>query len=495
MQTMGRRTSMVDKAMQDNQARVINFFWNYLFGEESDENNSHDMRIRRMNSQIQHAYLDQTKALRAIRAIAELVPQSDLETCRTYFGKLAQKIQGKSETYFALSIALSFIRNFTVKGTVKRETFVNEMQEQHQVLGSLFSELDNYMSTVKSEIAQMADERAHQNKQFDTTQLGEHIFQDIFPHKQQLEDRINFIKDFAKHDNSSISCAQLSQIWTAVVQGNPMLRDHITVSDWLRAICDDFMLGRNQNTTFFDNIKSFYMDTICGENNNFANLNVEGYHCIQGFFILINLRANKLVVQDDDVIKVNAGGSVKNTSWQGRKLDPAQIQVSSNVPPNEMEGIGVLWTIAIDCQEKIVGECVTKMLIQVHTQVDFGLEQKITMYEDQFVASCLQIIARQRGAIEGRPEAEKQRLNEAFQHAHKDVRARSIIKKILPVEEKRIIACLSYMKMLVLNSEVDGTHNLFPHSSLILGTNFDQIKIINAYTCMNNNGFRQQFLV
>ena len=89
-----------------------------------------------------------------------------------------------------------------------------------------------------------------------------------------------------------------------------MLRDHITVSDWLRAICDDFMLGRNQNTTFFDNIKSFYMDTICGENNNFSNLNVEGYHCIQGFFILINLRANKLVVQDDDVIKVNAGGSV-----------------------------------------------------------------------------------------------------------------------------------------------------------------------------------------
>ena len=55
---MGRRTSMVDKAMQDNQARVINFFWNYLFGEESDENNSHDVRIRRMNSQIQHAYLD-----------------------------------------------------------------------------------------------------------------------------------------------------------------------------------------------------------------------------------------------------------------------------------------------------------------------------------------------------------------------------------------------------------------------------------------------------
>ena len=43
---------------------------------------------------------------------------------------------------------------------------------------------------------------------------------------------------------------------------------------------------------------------------------------------------------------------------------------------------------------------------------------------------------------------------------------RSLMRKALPVEEKRIIACLSYMKMLVLNSEIDGTHGLIPHSSL-----------------------------
>jgi hypothetical protein len=56
--------------------------------------------------------------------------------------------------------------------------------------------------------------------------------------------------------------------------------------------------------------------------------------------------------------------------------------VCAKVAPNEMEGIGVLWKIAIDCQEKKVGECVTNMLLQVHTSVDFGLEDKITMFED-----------------------------------------------------------------------------------------------------------------
>lgn len=69
------------------------------------------------------------------------------------------------------------------------------------------------------------------------------------------------------------------------------------------------------------------------------------------------------------------------------------------------------------------------------------------------------------------------------------------MKKTLPVEEKRIIACLSYLKMLVLNSEKDGTYDLIPHSSLKLGTNLDAITITNAYMDMNSNGFRSRFIV
>lgn len=47
------------------------------------------------------------------------------------------------------------------------------------------------------------------------------------------------------------------------------------------------------------------------------------------------------------------------------------------------------------------------------------------------------------------------------------------IKKIMPVQEKRIIACLSYLKMLVYNSEKDGMHGLIPHSALNQGAVLD----------------------
>ena len=123
-------------------------------------------------------------------------------------------------------------------------------------------------------------------------------------------------------------------------------------------------------------------------------MNLEGYYCIQGFFLLINLRAGKLVVQDDDVMKANSNSLKKweTSAVQYRKIDPDLIQVCAKVAPNEMEGIRVLWKIAIDCQEKKVGESVTNMLLQVHTCVDFGLEDKITMFEDQFIESCMRII-------------------------------------------------------------------------------------------------------
>jgi hypothetical protein len=39
--------------------------------------------------------------------------------------------------------------------------------------------------------------------------------------------------------------------------------------------------------------------------------------------------------------------------------------------------------------------------------------------------------------------------------------------KNLPVEEKRIIRCLTYLQMLIKNSEKEGTHGVLPHTGLI----------------------------
>ena len=48
---------------------------------------------------------------------------------------------------------------------------------------------------------------------------------------------------------------------------------------------------------------------------------------------------------------------------KNKRIDPDVIQVCAKVAPNEMDGIQVLWKIAIDCQEAQVGTGVTKMLL------------------------------------------------------------------------------------------------------------------------------------
>ena len=160
-----------------------------------------------------------------------------------------------------------------------------------------------------------------------------------------------------------------------------------------------------------------------------------------------------------------------------------------------MEGIQVLWKIAIDCHEAKVGTGVTSMLLQVHTNVDFGLEQKITSFEDQFIDSCMSIIKKEKKIIDSRSPEELKTLNESYEQVYKGIATKAKIKKVLPVQEKRIVACLSYLKMLVGNSERDGMNDLIPHTTLQTGTLLGNITINNAYEKMNLNGFRNRFSV
>ena len=107
---------------------------------------------------------------------------------------------------------------------------------------------------------------------------------------------MSFIKEYTKSGSFHLSDSQLAVIWNAVINENAIKSDHKIVSFWLQTICDDFLLGRDTSTIRYEDLVAFFTSTICSETNNFTNLTIEGYHCIQGFFLLINLRANKLVV-------------------------------------------------------------------------------------------------------------------------------------------------------------------------------------------------------
>ena len=71
-----------------------------------------------------------------------------------------------------------------------------------------------------------------------------------------------------------------------------------------------------------------------------------------------------------------------------------------------MEGIQFLWNIAVDCQDTRVNERVVELLLQLHTNVDFGMEDKVPIFEDQFIESCRNIINEQVKRIQNRTQEE-----------------------------------------------------------------------------------------
>ena len=174
---------------------------------------------------------------------------------------------------------------------------------------------------------------------------------------------------------------------------------------------------------------------------------------------------------------------IKNkTVWgtSGTQADIEDVEILARVEPKDMEGIQSLWNIAIDCQDSKVNNKVIQLLLQLHTNVDFGMEDCIPQFEDQFIESCRNIINDCLHKIENRTAEEKQKIHATNMTAFDGVTYYQYkAQRLLPVEEKRINRCLGYLSTLIYNSEKDGTRGLRPHSSLLDSDKICGLKINN----------------
>ena len=236
------------------------------------------------------------------------------------------------------------------------------------------------------------------------------VYCDLFAHSDQLTERMNFIQDFTKCGTFMLSLEHLTLLWHEVIEDNILSSDHKEVYTWFNKMCED-VLKDGLSLVDQDVLIAFFKEKINSDETNFQNLSIEGYYCIQSFFVLINKRAKKIIILGEEIITPGTVGAASRptaaantshpsitTNAQGKviktaSIDPEKLDVQVRVAPNELEGISGLWKIAIDSQDKKVGESVTKMILQLHTDVDFGMESQIPVFEDQFISSCFGIIA------------------------------------------------------------------------------------------------------
>ena len=335
--------------------------------------------------------------------------------------------------YLCIKVAAKFFREYSKSREDTSQVFVDQLQASFEMFDLLFEELKGYMAKVKSKVSEKAELANLAGKKIDYSGMSDESYLGIFAHSDQLTERLNFIKDFARTGSFKMTKANVELMWTVLAEQNPLIKDHQAFYVWLRKMSEEVIKDRLGLMDEQDLI-SFFQEKINSGETDFSNLSLEGYYCIQSFFVLINKRAGSLIVLGEESVPVNrtagqagtsagfaqsadqaftaysseTGASTKSYSWNkgtavssdtqtdGAKrtasMDPELLDVMARVPPSEMEGVNGLWKIAIDVQEKKVGESVIKLLLQLHSDLDYEIQDQLTTFENLFIESCFRII-------------------------------------------------------------------------------------------------------
>ena len=105
---MGRKTSN-NADQKENQLRVLEFFWNYIFDSKKSSTGS---------------YLDQTLAQKAVNSFGEILRLSNKELIVTFFGRLIDSLRNSESGYLCINAIAEFLRLFFNKDNFTRTMLV-----------------------------------------------------------------------------------------------------------------------------------------------------------------------------------------------------------------------------------------------------------------------------------------------------------------------------------------------------------------------------------
>lgn len=170
--------------------------------------------------------------------------------------------------------------------------------------------------------------------------------------------------------------------------------------------------------------------------------------------------------------------------------DPEDLEVESLVPPNELDGLNMIWRIATESTSKNVIDSAGKLLISLHHGVAADLRDRIPDFDDIFIDRIFQIIEEQIPLIKARSPEDRDQFQAAL--AGLSAYASTIQQlRVTPPEERKIVRSLFLLRQMIRASEKDGTHGLRPHSALSRGTLLTAIQVSNSIN--QSQGFRSRF--
>lgn len=156
------------------------------------------------------------------------------------------------------------------------------------------------------------------------------------------------------------------------------------------------------------------------------------------------------------------------------------------VAPDQLDGLPGLWRIASQAENAKVIDAILALLIQIHTNLDSSLHDRISEFENLFINTCVDTIKENQAFIQARTPDQKIAVSKAIGLAEK---------KKLMVFEKRISLAIKCLTRLIQNSEKEGTFGLTSHRAFAEGTIIPDIDVTNEFNYAPNNGYQKSFKI
>ena len=98
----------------------------------------------------------------------------------------------------------------------------------------------------------------------------------------------------------------------------------------LKKFIDEILISEDNNVVEIEDLCQFYRETIAPGHSDYTNLELEGFVCIQAFFVLINSRAGRLTILNDANSKANSNEPKSILKSSGTNTKDKITSISSN---------------------------------------------------------------------------------------------------------------------------------------------------------------------
>jgi len=161
----------------------------------------------------------------------------------------------------------------------------DHLETKHSLFKATVDNLKDYMARARNKVetAKMAN-----------TDLDGKVLADKFMHSDQISERLAFIRYISDSSKKiHLGADSLTILWDELVTHSPVARDAGLLYTWLRELCDRAAQLRKepQTSANVEDLVQFYnskLEIWMKADDEFKDLSLQGFHCIQSFFVLTN---------------------------------------------------------------------------------------------------------------------------------------------------------------------------------------------------------------